>query len=185
MKRAKIPQQKWNHFLKESKFLNKNGTISVRKGSKFLNKNSTITEKGQKSSTKMVPFQERVKTLKKMVPFQKMVKIPQQKWYHFRQKWVKIPNKMVTFQKRIKNPQRKWYHLRVKNPRQKMVPFQSVSVRKGHDSSTKKVPFQKRDKIPQQKWNHFRRWSNIINRNGIYPSPQVRAQHVCHCAIIR
>ena len=84
LKRAKIPQQKWYHFLKESKFLDKNGTISVRKGSKFLNKNSTITEKGQKSSTKMVPFQERVKTLNKngiisengqnsstkMVPFQ-------------------------------------------------------------------------------------------------------------------
>ena len=42
----KIPQQEWYHF---------------RKGSKILNKNGTISEKGQKSSTKMVPFQKRVK----------------------------------------------------------------------------------------------------------------------------
>ena len=56
-----------------------------------------------------------------MVPFQsekgqkssiKMVKTPQQKWYHFRQKRVKITQKNVTFQKRIKNPQQKLYHFR-------------------------------------------------------------------------
>ena len=95
-KRVKIAQQKWYHF---------------RKGSKILNKNGTISEKGQKSSTKMVPFQKRVKN-------------PQQKWYHFR-KWSKFLNKMVPFQavkgqnsstkmvpfqKRVKNPQQKWYH---------------------------------------------------------------------------
>ena len=77
-------QQKWNHFRKGSKFLDKNGTILGRKGSKFFNKNGTISEKDQKSSTEMVPFQKRVKILKKMVPFQKMVIDPQIKWYHFR-----------------------------------------------------------------------------------------------------
>ena len=54
-KRVKIPQQKWYHF---------------RKGSKFIDKDYTISEKGQKSSTKMVPFQKRVKIFDKMVPFQ-------------------------------------------------------------------------------------------------------------------
>ena len=92
LKRAKIPQQKWYHF---------------RKGPKFLNKNGTISEKGQNSSSKMVPFQKMVKIpqkngtisgrkgsqfLKKMVPFQKIAKITQQKWYHFR-KESKILNK--------------------------------------------------------------------------------------------
>ena len=77
-KRVKHRQQKWYHFRKGSKILNENGTILVRKGSKFLNKNGTISEKGQKSSTKMVPFQKRVK-------------YPQQKWYHFSQKMIKIP----------------------------------------------------------------------------------------------
>ena len=56
--------------------------MSGRKGSKFLNKNGTISEKGQNSSTKMVPFQ-------------KMVEIPRQKWYHFR-KGSKILNKNGT-----------------------------------------------------------------------------------------
>ena len=77
-KRAKHRQQKWYHFRKGSKIFNENGTILVRKGSKFLNKNCTISENGQKSSTKMVPFQKRVK-------------YPQQKWYHFNQKMIKIP----------------------------------------------------------------------------------------------
>ena len=53
-KRVKNPQQKLYHF---------------RKGSKFLNKNGTISKKGQKSSTKMVPFTK----------FQKRVKNHQQK----------------------------------------------------------------------------------------------------------
>ena len=135
------PQQKWYHFRKWSKFLNKNGsisgrkgskflnkigTISDRKGSKFLNKNGTISGKDQKSSTKMVPFLKRAK-------------IPQQKCYHFSQKRVKIPQqKMVPFQKRIKNPKQKWYHFR-----------------KGRKSSTKMIPFLKRVKIPQQKCYHF------------------------------
>ena len=46
-KRVKIPQQKMVHFRKGSKFLNKNSTISVKKGSKILNK--------------MVPYLKRVK----------------------------------------------------------------------------------------------------------------------------
>ena len=41
-KTIKNPQQKWYH---------------LRKGSKILDKNGTISEKVQKSSTKMVPFQ--------------------------------------------------------------------------------------------------------------------------------
>ena len=52
---------------------------------------------------------------------------------------------------------------RVKNPGQKMVPFQSEKVQ---NSSTKNEPFQKRVKIPQQKWYNFRRGSNIVNKNG-------------------
>ena len=55
-KRVKHRQQKWYHFRKGSKIVNENGTILVGKWSKFLNKNGTILEKGQKSSTKMVPF---------------------------------------------------------------------------------------------------------------------------------
>ena len=66
-----IPRQKRYHF---------------RKGTKFLNKNSTITEKGQTSSTEMVPFQTRAENR-------------QQNWYHFSQKRVTIP-------------QQKWYHFR-------------------------------------------------------------------------
>ena len=85
-KRVKHCQEKWYHFRKGSKIVNENGTILVRKGLKFLNKNGTISEKGQKSSTKMVPFQKRVK-------------YPQQKWYHFSHKNDQIP-------------QQKWYHFR-------------------------------------------------------------------------
>ena len=44
-KSVKFPQQKWYHF---------------RKGSKILNKNGPIPEKGHNSSKK-VPFQKRVK----------------------------------------------------------------------------------------------------------------------------
>ena len=61
LKRVKIPKHKYYHFRKWSKFLNKNGTISGRKRSKFLNKNGAISEKGQNSSTKIVPFQKSVK----------------------------------------------------------------------------------------------------------------------------
>ena len=71
-KRVIIPQQKWYHFRKGSKIVNKNGTIP-KKGQKS-SKNGTILEEDQKSSTKMVPFQKRVKNRQKsstkMVPFQ-------------------------------------------------------------------------------------------------------------------
>ena len=105
-RRVKHRQRKWYHSKKGLKIINENGTILVRKGSKFLNKNDTISEKGQKSSTKMVPFQKRVK-------------YPQQKWYHFSQKndqnsstkkgtisekGQKFSTKMVPFQKKVKNP---------------------------------------------------------------------------------
>ena len=72
-KRVKNPQQKWYHFRKWSKILNKNGTISDKsqksstkmvpfhKRVKNPQQNGTISEKDQNSSTKMVPFQERVK----------------------------------------------------------------------------------------------------------------------------
>ena len=152
------------------------------------------SEKGQKSSIKMVPCQ-------------KMVKIPLQKWHHFRQKRVKIPQQNVTFQKRIKNPQqkfyrfrkgskildKKWYHFsqkRFKIPRQKMYHFGKGSKllskngtisEEGQTSSTKMVPFQKRVenrqrkwyhfsqkrvKISQRKWYNFRKWSKILDKNG-------------------
>ena len=126
-KRVKHRQQKWYHFRKGSKIVNENGTILVRKGSKFLNKNGTISEKGQKFSTKMVPFQKRVK-------------YPQQKWYHFSQKM-------------IKNPQQKWYHFRKGS---KILNKNGTISEKGKNSSTKMVPFQKRVKHRQQKWYHFR-----------------------------
>ena len=54
-KSVKNPQQKWYDFRKGLKIVNQNGTIFVKKWSKFLNKNGTISEKGQKSSIKMVP----------------------------------------------------------------------------------------------------------------------------------
>ena len=97
-KGSKFHNQKWYHFRRGSKILNKNVAILVRKGSKFLNKNGTISEKGQKSSTKMVPFQKRVKS-------------PQQKWYYFR-KGSKILNKNGTISENGKNSSTKWYHFR-------------------------------------------------------------------------
>ena len=128
-----FPFQKW------VKIVNENGTILVRKGSKLLNKNGTISEKGQKSSTKMVPFQKRVKNL-------------QQKWYHFR-KWSKFLNKMVPFQavmgqnsstklvpfqKGVKSPQQKWYYFRKES---KFLNKNCTISEEGQISSTKKVPF--------------------------------------------
>ena len=82
-KRVKIHQQKWYHFRRVSNIVNENGTILVRKGSKFLNKNGTISEKGRKSSTKMVPFQ-------------KVVKIPQQNGTILGSKESKLLNKNGT-----------------------------------------------------------------------------------------
>ena len=76
-KRVENRRQKWYHFRKWSKFLNKNSTISGRKGSKFLKE--------------WQHFRKWSKFFNKMVPFQKRVKIPQQKWYHFSQKRVIIP----------------------------------------------------------------------------------------------
>ena len=124
-------------FQKRVKNPQQNGTISGRNVSKFLYKNGTISEKGQKSLTKMVPFQSEKghnsstkctisergqNSSTKMVPFQKRVKNRQQKWYHFRQKMVKIH-------------QQKWYHFR-----------------KGSK--------------PHKKWYHFRKWSKFLNKNG-------------------
>ena len=60
--------------------LDKNGTISEK--GQIPRQNGTISEEGQKLSTKLVPFQKRVK-------------IPQQKWYHFR-KGSKSSNKNGT-----------------------------------------------------------------------------------------
>ena len=66
----------------------------------MLDKNGTISEKGQNSSTNIVPFQKRVKNRQqKWYHFsQKMIKIPQQKWYYFR-KGSKILNKNGTMYK--------------------------------------------------------------------------------------
>ena len=191
-KRVTNCQQKWYHFKKGSKILDKNGIISVRKkviiprrkgtisekgqnsstkmepfqkrvtncqqkwchfrkGSKFLNKNCTISEEGQQSLTKMVPFQSEKSQNSsiKMVPFQKRVKNPQRKWYHFR-KGSKSTTKMVPFQKRVKNIL----------DSTKMVLFWSE---KGQKSSTKKCHFRKESTFLN---NHFRRGSKIVNKNG-------------------
>ena len=118
-KRVKHRQQKWYHFRKGSNIVNENGIILIRKASKFLNKNGTISEKGQKSSTKMEPFQKRVK-------------YTQQKWYHFSQKMIKIP-------------QQKWYHFRKGS---KILNKNGTILEKGQKSSTERVPFQKMVKIP-------------------------------------
>ena len=99
-KRIKNPQQKWNHFRKGSKILDKNGTISVRKGSYILDKKGTISEKGQNTSTKMIPFQKRVKNR-------------QQKWYHYR-KGSKILNKNGTISEKCHNSSTKRYHFNKK-----------------------------------------------------------------------
>ena len=147
----KIPQQKWYHF---------------RKGSKILNKNSTISEKGQKSSTEMVPFKKMVKFLNKMVPFQAVKsQNASTKWYHFRkgskildkngtisEKGQNSSTKMVPFQKRIKNPQQKLYHFRKGS---KILDKKWSISEKGQNFSAK-----------MRKWYNFRRRSNIVNKNG-------------------
>ena len=91
-----VPRQKWYHFSQRSKFLNKNGTIS---------------EKGQNSSTKMVPFQ------KNGQKWSKNGTILVRKWSKFlnkngtiSEKGQKSSLKIVTFQKMVKNPRKKWYH---------------------------------------------------------------------------
>ena len=131
----------------------------------MVNRNGTISEKGQKSSTKMVPFQSEKgqnsskkgiisekgqNSSTKIVPLQKRVTNPQQKWHHFRKR-SKFLNNNVTFPEKGQKSSTK------------MVLFQSEM---GHNFSTKKVPFQKRVKIPQQKWYLFRRGAKIVNKNG-------------------
>ena len=96
----------------------------------------------QKSSTKIVPFQKRVKNL-------------QQKWYHFGQK-------------RVKNPRQKWYHFSQKKV---IIPQQKGTIsEKGQNSSTKMEPFQKRVTNCQQKWCHFRKGSKFL-RGIIFKKP--------------
>ena len=55
-KRVKIPQQKWYHFRKGSKILNKNCIISDKVQKSSTKKVTFQSEKGQNSSTKMLPF---------------------------------------------------------------------------------------------------------------------------------
>ena len=137
-KRVKNSRQKWYHFRKGSNILNKNGTILVIKWSKFLNKNGTISGKGHKSSTKMVPFQKRVKNSR-------------QKWYHFQKKGQNSSTKMVPFQKRVKIPQQKLYYFK----------------KKGQTSSTKMVPFQKWVKIVNENGTILvRKGSKLLDKNG-------------------
>ena len=75
-KRVKIPQQ--NGTISEKGQNSSSKILPFQKSLKFIDKEDTISEKGQNSSTKMVPFLKRVK-------------IPQQQWYNFSQKRVKIP----------------------------------------------------------------------------------------------
>ena len=135
-KRVKNLQQKWYHF---------------RKGSKILNKNGTITEKGKNSSTKLVPFYKRVEIpQQKMVPFQsEKVQNSSTKWYRFK-KCPKYLNTNGTITEKGKKFSTK------------LVPFYkcqnsltkngTISVRKESKFLNKMVPFQKMPKIPQQKW---------------------------------
>ena len=149
-KMVKHHQQKWYHFRQGPKIVNENGTILVSsKGSQFLNKNGTISEKGKNSSTKMVPFQKRVKhRQRKWYHFsQKRVKIPQQNWYHFR-KVSKILSKMVPFQKMVKNTI-------LGSKGSKFLNKNGTISEKGRKSSTRMVPFQNRVKSRQPKWYHF------------------------------
>ena len=57
--------KKWCHLRKGSKFVNKNGTISVKKVQNSSTKNDTISDKFQNSLTKMITFLKRVKFLNK------------------------------------------------------------------------------------------------------------------------
>ena len=120
-------------FLKRAKIPQKNGTISSRKGSKFLNKNGTSSEKDQKSSTKMVPVQKRIKN-------------PQQKWYHFSQKRVDVCLLFVIIPRQKRNHFRKGSKFLNKN---------GTISEEGQTSSIKMEPFQKRVKNRQRKWYHF------------------------------
>ena len=154
-KKVKYLQQKWYHFRKGSKIANENSTILVRKGSNsstkmvkihqqtwyhfrrgsnIFNKNGTISGKGQKSSTKIVPFsQKKVKFLNKngknpstnMVPFQKRVKHRQQK--------------MVLFQKKDKMVNENGTILVRKGS--KFLNKNGTISENGQKSSTKMVPF--------------------------------------------
>ncbi len=84
-KRFENPQQKWYHFRKVPKIFSKNGTISEKGWKSSTKMVGTISEKGRKSSTKNGTISEKYqKSSAKMVPFQKRVENRQQKWYHFR-----------------------------------------------------------------------------------------------------
>ena len=110
-----------------------------RKGSKLLSNNGTISEEGQTSSTKMVPFQKRVKN-------------PQQKWYNFR-KGSKILNRNGTISENGQYSSTKMVLFPEKGQNSsKNGPISE----KGQNSSTKMVTFQKTVKVHQQKWYHFR-----------------------------
>ena len=127
-----------------------------------------------------------------MVTIQKMVKIPQQKWYQFRQKKSKFLNKngtisencqnfstkMIPFQKKGQNSPTKIvpFQKKVKNPRQngtisekgsKLLNKNGTISEKGQNSSTKMVPFQKRVKNHRQKWYHFSQKKVIIPRQKV------------------
>ena len=189
---AKIPQQKWNHF---------------RKGSKFLNKDGTISEKGQKVAgvlgiKKSVQiFRNPVKLLPCHVicyPSCRKVTIFSADWttfllpltYYYRLKdkqyncisyyypMVYLDSSMVPFQKSAKYQRQKWYPFQKRSKilnkngtisdsekgQQKWYHFRKGS--KILKASTKMVPFQKRVKNPKQKWYHFRKVQNISGKNG-------------------
>ena len=118
--------------------------FQAEKGKNFSPK-CKISEKDQKSSTKIVPFQKRVKNPRqKMVPFQS-------------EKGQNSSTKNVPFQKKRKGS--------------KFFSKNSIISEEGQTSSTKMAEnrqrkwyhfSQKRVKIPQQKWYNFRKWSKIL-----------------------
>ena len=114
-------KQKWYYFRKGSKILDKNGTILVRKGSYYPRQKGSISEKGKKSSTKMVPFRKGSKILNKNGTI-------------LGRGGSKFFNKNRTISENGQNSSTK------------MVPFQ----KKGQKSSTKLVPNPENGQNPRQ-----------------------------------
>ena len=119
-KRVKNRQQKWYHFSQKRVKFPQQKWFYFRKGSKIINKNGTISEKGQKSTTKMVPFQKRVKNRQQIRKSSKIL----DKNGTISEKGQKSSTKMVPFQKRVE-----------------IIDKNGTISGKGQKSSTKMVAF--------------------------------------------
>ena len=112
-KRVKIHQQKWCHFSQKRVKIPQQKWYHFRKGSKILNKNGIISEKGQKSSSKIVPFQKRVKIIDKngTISVRKWSLFLDKKRHYFR-KGSKFLNNNGTISEKGQESSTKWYHFR-------------------------------------------------------------------------